>query len=52
VQELVKKLGPLSATGAVIDSLTLRAAGNDKQARAVLRQAAERGIPLPFDGKQ
>jgi hypothetical protein len=50
-QTLGNKISPVTATGALVEAWALRAAGNEAEARAVLRRAAERGIPLPFDVK-
>jgi hypothetical protein len=49
LREIGGKLGPLNGQGAVNQYWALRMAGNDAAARAVLRDAAKRGIPLPFD---
>jgi hypothetical protein len=49
LEVLGKKLSPLSAQGAVTQFWTCRMMGNEAEARAVLRRAAARGIPLPFD---
>lgn len=49
LRALGSKLGPMNAQGVVNEYWSLRMAGNDTEARAVLRAAAKRGIPLPFD---
>ena len=43
------KLSPVNAAGALNEYWALRMAGNAAGARAVLRAAAARGVPLPFD---
>ncbi len=52
LQQLAQQVAPLNAPAVLNDYWLQRLAGNEAEARAVLQQAAQRGIPLPFDGKQ
>jgi hypothetical protein len=51
LRSLRLKLGPLNASTVVTEYWALRMGGGEGDPRAVLRGAAARGVPLPFDGK-